>query len=218
MQVRGRVHTVRGKGKGAFLVLRQQTATAQASSFSTLATARHLVLICPPSLLPHPPLHLTRPLPRVSPSPLLSSQVVFFVDADSKKVSKGMVKFVSGLTKESVIDIEGEIVKPAEALAGTSQQVEIHATFVKCVSRAAGNLPFELDDASRSDALVEAEGSVYARVNLDTRLDNRVMDLRTPANQAIFRLQSAVCALFRDSLAGQGFIEIHTPKLIGAAT
>lgn len=62
----------------------------------------------------------------------------------------------------------------------------------------------------------EAEGSTYVRVNQDTRLDNRVIDLRTPANQAIFRIQSGVCALFREALSSQGFIEIHTPKLIGA--
>lgn len=38
------------------------------------------------------------------------------------------------------------------------------------------------------------------RVNQDTRLDNRVLDLRTPANQAIFRLEAGVCKLFRDIL------------------
>jgi aspartyl/asparaginyl-tRNA synthetase len=38
------------------------------------------------------------------------------------------------------------------------------------------------------------------RVNQDTRLDNRVLDLRTPANQAIFRLEAGVCRLFRDIL------------------
>jgi hypothetical protein len=38
------------------------------------------------------------------------------------------------------------------------------------------------------------------KVNQDTRLDNRVIDLRTPANQAIFRLEAAVCKLFRDTL------------------
>lgn len=30
-------------------------------------------------------------------------------------------------------------------------------------------------------------------VKQDTRLDNRFLDLRTPANQAIFTLQAAVC-------------------------
>lgn len=45
----------------------------------------------------------------------------------------------------------------------------------------------------------EAEG-LNIRVNQDTRLDNRVLDLRTPANQAIFRIEAGVCKLFRDIL------------------
>lgn len=56
------------------------------------------------------------------------------------------------------------------------------------------------------------------RVNQDTRLDNRVLDLRTPANQAIFRLEAGVCKLFRDILTAKGFTEIHTPKIISAAS
>ena len=36
--------------------------------------------------------------------------MVFFVD--DVNVSKGMVKFVSNLTKESVVDISGLIIKP----------------------------------------------------------------------------------------------------------
>lgn len=55
-------------------------------------------------------------------------------------------------------------------------------------------------------------------MNQDTRLDNRVLDLRTPANQAIFRLEAGVCRLFRDILAQKGFTEIHTPKIISAAS
>lgn len=65
--------------------------------------------------------------------------------------------------------------------------------------------------------LQDPEG-LKIRVNQDTRLDNRVLDLRTPANQAIFRLEAGVCRLFRDVLAEQGFIEIHTPKIISAAS
>jgi len=49
-------------------------------------------------------------------------------------------------------------------------------------------------------------------------LDNRVLDLRTPANQAIFRLEAGVCRLFRDILTDKGFTEIHTPKIISAAS
>lgn len=45
-------------------------------------------------------------------------------------------------------------------------------------------------------------------------MDHRWLDLRAPANNAIMRIQSAICQLFRESLYAQGFIEIHTPKLI----
>lgn len=48
--------------------------------------------------------------------------------------------------------------------------------------------------------LQEPEG-LQIRVNQDTRLDNRILDLRTPANQAIFRLEGGVCKLFRDILS-----------------
>lgn len=60
--------------------------------------------------------------------------------------------------------------------------------------------------------------SLNIRVHQDTRLDNRVLDLRTPANQAIFRLEAGVCKLFRDILTQRGFTEIHTPKIISAAS
>eukprot|EP00878_Enallax_costatus_P029050 GHUV01031433.1.p1 GENE.GHUV01031433.1~~GHUV01031433.1.p1 ORF type:complete len:135 (+),score=21.16 GHUV01031433.1:178-582(+) len=36
-------------------------------------------------------------------------------------------------------------------------------------------------------------GEILATVSQDVRLDNRALDLRTPANQAIFKLQSGVC-------------------------
>ena len=36
-------------------------------------------------------------------------------------------------------------------------------------------------------------GEELATVGQDLRLDNRCIDLRTPANQAIFRVQSEVC-------------------------
>ena len=41
------------------------------------------------------------------------------------------------------------------------------------------------------------------RVNQDTRLDNRILDLRTPTNQAIYRVEAGVCKLFRESLEKQ---------------
>lgn len=58
----------------------------------------------------------------------------------------------------------------------------------------------------------------YAEVDQSTRLNNRVIDLRTTANQAIFNIQSGVVNLFRDFLNSNGFNEIHSPKLIAAAS
>ncbi len=37
---------------------------------------------------------------------------------------------------------------------------------------------------------------------------------QTTANQAIFRVEAAVCRLFREYLTAQNFVEIHTPKII----
>ena len=55
-------------------------------------------------------------------------------------------------------------------------------------------------------------------VKMNTRLDNRVFDLRVPTTQAIFKLQAGVAHLFREYLDSQDFIEIHSPKLIGGAS
>lgn len=96
-------------------------------------------------------------------------------------------------------------------------------------------------DASRAAADFEKEDTTYANVSLQTRLDARVIDLRvsrrhapassfparvlmphlsfqTDTNLSIFKIQSAVGNLFREFLTQQKFIEIHSPKLQGAAT
>lgn len=53
---------------------------------------------------------------------------------------------------------------------------------------------------------------------MKTRLDNRVIDLRTQAKHAIFRIQSGVCEIYREFLLKNDFIEIHTPKLIAGSS
>ena len=92
----------------------------------------------------------------------------------------------------------------------------MHSTQVWVVSASDPKLPLQIEDAGRK--LTDEDEGNFARVNQDTRLDNRVLDLRTPTNQAIFRLEAGVCQLFRDTLAKKGFVEIHTPKIISAAS
>merc|ERR1719162_457864 len=88
---------------------------------------------------------------------------------------------------------------------------------IHTVSRADPKLPFQVEDASRSEAEVEASQTTdrpFPRLGQELRLDHRWLDLRVPANNAIMRIQSAICQLFRESLYSQGFVEIHTPKII----
>ena len=56
-------------------------------------------------------------------------------------------------------------------------------------------------------------GEPLVRVGQDTRLNNRVLDLRTAANNAIFRIQSTVSQLFVEFMVSHGFVWIQTPKL-----
>lgn len=74
--------------------------------------------------------------------------------------------------------------------------------------------------AKEIEVLTAAKSAAVKLADVDqsTRLDNRVIDLRTVANQAIFAIQSGVVNLFRDYLNSQGFVEIHSPKLISTAS
>ncbi|KAF8340653.1 uncharacterized protein EI90DRAFT_3285967 [Cantharellus anzutake] len=75
--------------------------------------------------------------------------------------------------------------------------------------------PFHVEDAARPLKAAE-EGK--PTVNVQTKLANRAIDLRTPASQSIFRIQSAICKLVREYLDDKGFMEIHSAKLQGSAT
>lgn len=52
----------------------------------------------------------------------------------------------------------------------------------------------------------------------NTRLDNRILDLRVPANQAIMRISAGICKYFRRFLEDRDFVEIHSPKLLGGTS
>jgi aspartyl/asparaginyl-tRNA synthetase len=60
------------------------------------------------------------------------------------------------------------------------------------------------------------DGLIHVGQNM--RLGYRWLDLRTPANQAIFRIESMLGLLFREIIVKKGFIEMHTPKIIGGAS
>ncbi|KAM3281051.1 hypothetical protein P3S67_028071 [Capsicum chacoense] len=126
-------------------------------------------------------------------------------------VSLQMVKFATSLSKESIVDVEGSVLIP----------VEVQISKLYCVNRAVPTLPINIEDAARSEVEIEQaleKGEQLVRVNQDTRLNFRILDIRTPANQGIFRIQCQVENIFRQFLLSEGFVGIHTPKLIGGSS
>uniref|UniRef100_A0A5B7BH38 aspartate--tRNA ligase n=1 Tax=Davidia involucrata TaxID=16924 RepID=A0A5B7BH38_DAVIN len=135
-------------------------------------------------------------------------------------VSGQMVKFATSLSRESHVDIEGIVSVPKDPIKGASQQVEVQVRKLYCISKAMP-LPINIEDAARGEIEIEKAlqaGEQLVRVNQDTRLNYRVLDLRTPANQGIFRVQCQVENIFRQFLLSEGFVGIHTPKLIAGSS
>ncbi len=54
--------------------------------------------------------------------------------------------------------------------------------------------------------------------SIDKRLDIRVIDMRRPKAQAIFKIRHTVLKAIRDFLIGKGYMEVSTPKIIATAT
>lgn len=136
-------------------------------------------------------------------------------------VSPQMVKFANALSRESFVDIEGIVSVPGVAITGATQQVEVQVRRLYCVNKAMPTLPINIEDAARSDVEIDKAleaGEQLVRVNQDTRLNFRILDLRTPAKQGIFRIQHQVGKIFRRFLEDEDFVEVHTPKLIAGSS
>lgn len=146
------------------------------------------------------------------------------------EISQGMAEFTRRITKESIIEIKAKVVIPEQAVKGCSQKIELIISEVWTINKAAPILPFQIEDAARrceNQEDEEKEEEVKAadskdgkviQVGQEIRLNNRIIDLRVPSNQALMRLQSGVCQLFREFLYTQNFTEIHSPKLIGGTS
>eukprot|EP00639_Heterosigma_akashiwo_P037992 CAMPEP_0194712190 /NCGR_PEP_ID=MMETSP0296-20130528/4371_1 /TAXON_ID=39354 /ORGANISM="Heterosigma akashiwo, Strain CCMP2393" /LENGTH=602 /DNA_ID=CAMNT_0039610541 /DNA_START=147 /DNA_END=1955 /DNA_ORIENTATION=- len=146
-----------------------------------------------------------------------TAQALHFKDKSDPEGSKLLIKFAGQIPLESIVDVKGTLAA-AEVKSCSVSDVEIQIERLYVASRALPVLPFLLEDAARSEGEIEASQATerpFARVGQETRLDNRWLDLRVPANNAVMRVQSMVCQLFREALYAEGFCEIHSPKLIG---
>ncbi len=120
-----------------------------------------------------------------------------------------LVDTVAKITPDSVITVVGSVLENEYVKMGG---VEL--------------LPTELYIESISDALPIVRKDIPAtkkkqaveRSAIDQRLNYRWIDLRTDENQLLFRIQSCLVNAMRQYLLDHDFTEIHTPKLIGAAS
>lgn len=113
--------------------------------------------------------------------------------AVSEGISKGMVTFAAKIPKESIIDVKALVTVPDKPVQTCSQKVELQIKEIWIVNKSVPMLPFQLEDASRrvenqedeekgGAAGEESKDGKLAVVGQDVRLNNRIIDLRVPAN------------------------------------
>ncbi len=110
---------------------------------------------------------------------------------------------VDSITLDSVITVIGKAVENEYVKLGG---VEVLAREIILESVAA---PLPID---------REEMKGHERSSIDQRIDYRWIDLRTEKNQVLFKTQTVLVNAMRSFLLNRGFMEIHTPKLIGAAS
>ncbi|MFQ5986835.1 MAG: aspartate--tRNA(Asn) ligase [Thermoplasmata archaeon] len=116
------------------------------------------------------------------------------VKSDQPEELRGL----TGVSRESVVAVRGTVQPNAEVRNG----FEILPSAFEILSEAAKPLPLGVVDR------VGAE--------MDTRFDNRFLDLRKDKVRAVFRLKSHLGTALREYMDSQGFVETHTPKVISA--
>lgn len=118
----------------------------------------------------------------------------------SEEKNKKLLEIMSNITVESTIKVNG-IIKSNEAvkLGG----MELIPDSIE-VTSLAETLPFDYNNLDG--------------VNIDTRLDYRWIDLRNEKNMLARQIESTFVQAMREYLYKNDFTEIHTPKLIGAAS
>jgi aspartyl-tRNA synthetase len=115
-----------------------------------------------------------------------------------KTASPELFDLVASVSRESVVLVTGEVKQNKEARAGH----EVIPTKIEVVSEAETPLPLGVVDKVNAD--------------LDTRLNNRFLDLRKEEVRAAFKVKSVTLQGIRQYLSSQGFTEVSTPKIVAA--
>lgn len=212
--VRARVHALRGTGNLCFLVLRQRLFTIQAvvakGKDITKSMVNFIAGIARESI--------------VDVEGVISVTKDKIVSTSQQTVEISIQKFFLVSASESALPLQLEDAsRPKSFYKKQAQEIsQLESEIKEIESKIAGKETTEenkdLVNQLKELQKKKSEAQKYVKVKRETRLDNRILDLRTPANQAVFKLQSAVCQLFREYLLANEFTEIHSPKIIGAAS
>ena len=130
-----------------------------------------------------------------------------FLKADN--VGADALDMVQRMTRESTLQFTGKVSekRPPKLKDGETPpppSYEVVADSVTVIAKAEAPLPLGITDT--------------VHVELDTRLDNRFLDLRRAHIAAMFRLRGKVLQYGREALISEGFFETHTPKIVATAT
>jgi nondiscriminating aspartyl-tRNA synthetase len=125
---------------------------------------------------------------------------VLQVTAIKKHHGEDFFKRITTLPRESVIMVKGKVQPNKEVASG----FEILPSEMKVLGLAKTPLPLGVVDKVEAD--------------MDTRLDARFIDLRKEEIGAIFKIRSTILGAVREVFEKEGFIEVHTPKIVATAT
>ena len=126
-----------------------------------------------------------------------------------KEPNPGLAGIVETITQDSVITVSGKVIKNEYVKMGG---IEILPEEI-VVESIANALPIV-----RKDIPATKKKQAVERSSIDQRIDYRWIDLRTDETQLMFKVQTVLVNALRQYLLKKNFIEIHTPKLIGAAS
>ena len=116
---------------------------------------------------------------------------------------------IAQLSEDSVISVIGNVT-PNDYVKLNGVEVIPESIRIESVAEA---LPI-----ARKAIPATKKKKAVERSSIDQRIDYRWIDLRTDENQLMFQIQTDMVNSMRQFLLNQNFLEIHTPKLIGAAS
>lgn len=123
------------------------------------------------------------------------------VTIEKNESNKKLTEIASTLTPESTVKTTGILHKNDKVKLNN---MELIPTNITVTSKCLEELPLNYKD-SKSAAI-------------DTRLNYRFLDLRSDKNILMFKVQTCMINAMREFVVKNNFTEIHTPKIISAAS